>query len=126
MRFKATYSDVNQVKPKFRPLALDSEAVSQSIVNILNTELGERLFLPEFGSKIKQIIFELGDEATDFIIFNRVTEAIERWDSRVILDINNSSIEKEVDNNSYNVKLVYRIKGLEHDKYELRGVLYSE
>lgn len=126
MRFKATYSDVNQIKPRFRPLTLDSEAVSQSIVNILNTEFGERLFLPEFGSRIKQIIFELGDEATDFIIFNRVVEAIERWDNRVILDTNNSSIKKEVDSNTYSVRLVYRIKGLEHDKYELRGVLYSE
>jgi len=62
---------------------INIEAVRTSIDNILGTAQGERIFLPEFASRLKDILFE---PISDYLInklSQQVKETIEIWDNRV-------------------------------------------
>lgn len=126
MTFTCTYSDINANTPQKNDLLLDLDSVGQSILNILSTNFGERLFLPEFGASIENILFELADDTTQLVAMTRIIQAIERWDTRVLIDYNASNIESNPDNNSFELTLVYRVRGLESEKFEMRGVFYRE
>lgn len=126
MIFRETYSDINQTTPSKKDLVADHESVRQSIYTILNTEFGERLFLPEFYGGIESILFNQIDSVTDFVILNRLANAVEKWDNRVQLDMNSSTITKHEDENTYELNLTYIVKGLNSEKHLLRGVLYAD
>ena len=64
----------------------DVNAVKTSITNILSTELGERLFLPEFGGTLRNILFEPMDEHSVQIMAMTIRDVINRWDDRIIIE----------------------------------------
>jgi phage baseplate assembly protein W len=72
-----------------RPVTIDGGTVSgianieQSIMDILNTPQGTRLFLPEYGSRIKKLLFEPNDSALKALLALTIQEAIEAWETRV-------------------------------------------
>lgn len=51
-----------------------------SIINILCTIPGERVMEPEFGSRLRLLIFEPNDQATHQEIIEETKEALSRWD----------------------------------------------
>jgi phage baseplate assembly protein W len=62
--------------------------IKESIIQIILTELGERVMQPEFGCELQELLFEPLDSSLVNIIKYRVQNAIERWEDRVeILDI---------------------------------------
>ena len=66
----------------------DTEAVKQSIVNILSTNRGERPFLPDFGANIQSYLFENFDGITASLVEEQIRVAIANYEPRVrILDI---------------------------------------
>jgi phage baseplate assembly protein W len=62
---------------------INLDAVKTSINNILLTGKGERVFLPQFGGGIQNLLFEPLDETMASQIANMVKDAIETWDPRV-------------------------------------------
>jgi len=62
---------------------INIDSVKTSIDNILRTYQGERVFLPTFASKLKDILFE---PINDYLI-NKMSQSvkntIETWDDRV-------------------------------------------
>ena len=108
----AIYSDINQYDPQTKPLLIDESAVYQSIYNILTTKLGTRLFLPEFGSELEDILFEPMDELAELALLHAVSTAIYRWDPRVQLDMARSAIVADYDNHKYDVTLVFKMLGV--------------
>ena len=110
------YSDISRRQGK--TLELNEDAVFQAINNILSTRKGERLFLPEFGSNIKDLLFEPIDEETAFLIKSEILRAIEEWDLRVDIEYAKSEVIPYPDENKYEIKIVFSIIGLTSEKFE--------
>ena len=62
--------------------------VESSVYQILNTAPGERVHLPEFGSRLKLLVFEPIDEFLAIQIKTEIKDAINRWEDRItVLDV---------------------------------------
>lgn len=120
------YSDVNLKNPTTSPTVVNVEAVYNSIYSILNTRKGEREFQPEFGCDIDEFLFEIIDDSTAFQLYQKVIEAIERWEERVSLDYGKSYIEPDYDNNSYEMVLTFTVKGLTEGRFTFQGRISND
>lgn len=58
-------------------------AVEEAIITLLNTPIGSRFFLPEYGSRIHELVFEPNDEFLVATMRRFIGEAIEIWEKRV-------------------------------------------
>lgn len=66
----------------------DLELVESSIIQILNTVPGERVHLPDFGSRLKLLVFSTLDEFLAIQIKTEIKDAINRWEDRVsVIDV---------------------------------------
>lgn len=84
-------------------------AVRQSVLVILNTQKGERLNNPEFGTNIEKLLFRKFDDDTLADLRSDIMTAIDLYEPRVsIKDIN---IEADEVNMTYNVYLSLQYKG---------------
>jgi len=63
----------------------DLGLIESSINQILNTVPGERVHLPEFGSRLKLLAFSPLDEFLAIQIKTEIMEAINRWEDRIII-----------------------------------------
>lgn len=59
------------------------DIIRSSIWMILSTKKGERVCLPEFGTRLYELLFELNDMVTRTLARQIVIEDIERWEPRV-------------------------------------------
>jgi phage baseplate assembly protein W len=89
----------------------DKAAITQSIVNLLLTNKGERMFQPELGSGIYATLFEPLDYGTAGIIRSTVIDVLERYEPRVI--VSNVIVSPDFDSNGYSIELTYVIRGRE-------------
>lgn len=64
-------------------LVNDTTLIEQSIAIILGTPKGTRFLLPEFGSRMTEIIFEPNDEVLHDLLTLFITEALEEWEKRI-------------------------------------------
>jgi phage baseplate assembly protein W len=62
------------------------ESVRQSIQIILRTGPGERIMRPEFGGGLERLLHEQNTLTTRRQIRDLITESLERWEKRIILD----------------------------------------
>ena len=67
-------------------IVVDEFAINSCLFQLLMTEPGERLMEPEFGTPIKQLIFDPLDDAIIAEIANRIARAIERWEKRIVIE----------------------------------------
>jgi phage baseplate assembly protein W len=75
---------------------VNEESVKESIRNILFTNRGERFFNPSFGSDLKHILFELSSPATEKVLEDLITTAINNYEPRAnVLDVSVSSEEDQ-------------------------------
>jgi hypothetical protein len=92
---KYTYTDINLSLLK-SPSTLDIvkrydvEAVKSSVRNILMTNSGEKLFKPDFGANLYNLLFELITPATKMLARRQIVEEIQKWEPRV--DVTNVDI----------------------------------
>ena len=63
-----------------------AESVRQNLRVILSTRMGEQLMRPDYGAGLTEFLGETDTIATRRRIYDRVTEAIRRWEPRVDLD----------------------------------------
>jgi len=80
--------------------------INESIRQILGTRPGERFMNPEFGSKLKDLVFEQNNEVLKGLISHYVTDAVRRWEKRIM--IRNVSFENFSDN-QLTVIISYRV-----------------
>ena len=67
-------------------LKYDKDAVKRSLRNIMLTNDYERPFKPNFGANLRAQLFELADDITKYEIRKQITEAIEDYEPRVVID----------------------------------------
>ena len=104
------YSDIDfsfLPRPVVRDVALsyDHHAVIRSIRNILLTNHYEKLFDPDFGGNINQLLFENISPVVSALLENEITKAIQNYEPRVSLSSVNVTPDER--NNAYNVTLTF-------------------
>ena len=88
----------------------EHEHIHESIIQILGTSPGERLMRPEFGSRLKSLVFEAHDEVLKGLIRHYIVEAIKRWDKRVIVTaVTFDQSAQEIDRHVLPVRISYRV-----------------
>ncbi|OEU79084.1 MAG: hypothetical protein BA873_10150 [Desulfobulbaceae bacterium C00003063] len=92
-----------------RVLSLE-EHIRDELIQLILTNPGERLFLPEFGGGARRLVFENIDEAVAGLTKATITRAISKWlGHRITLENLNVTVENE----TIEVDIKYRIAGTE-------------
>ena len=87
----------------------DVAAIKQAIVNLLLTNKGEKLFNPDYGSGIREYLFEPLDYATAGQVTLNIKNTINTFEPRVaILSL---STTPNFDDNGFDVELTFDIRG---------------
>ena len=96
----------------------DTTSVKRGIKNVLMTQNGERLFNPEFGSGIRNLLFEQMSDLTAQRLESEVRSAITSWEDRAeLLAI---IVTPEEEYNRYKVAVTFRvINELEEQEMEV-------
>lgn len=82
-------------------------AINQALLSLFNTNPGERVFNPEFGCGIRNLLFEPLDKLTANSILDDLKSSIFIWEPRI--QLTELSIKVDYDNSSYNVFIEYQI-----------------
>ena len=84
------------------------EAINNSIRNILTTQKGSLEGMPEFGSRLNELVFSQIDHITIDLMKNLIQEALHQWEDRIIIsDIVISSVPEY---NRLIASISYRLK----------------
>ena len=99
----------------------NANAIARSIRNIISTSPGEKFFDPDFGSNVTKLLFENLDDISAISIRDEIENSINNYEPRVSL----ISVEttQDYDNNAFDVKLTYRIIGIDIPPQQLEFVL---
>jgi len=88
----------------------EHEHIRESILQILGTRIGERFMNPEFGSRLKELVFEQNDEVLKGLLRHYVIDAIKRWEKRVIItEVRFDDLPVNTDRNLLPVHIAYRV-----------------
>ena len=102
---------------KFNPLSGDlialknENAIARAVRNIVLTSPGEKLFNPEFGSSISEILFENVDDITAISIQDEISSSLKNYEPRV--ELINVDVDPNFDQNQFDVRITYRIVGVD-------------
>ena len=102
---------------KFNPfsgylITLKNEnAIARAVRNIVLTSPGEKLFNPEFGSSISEILFENVDDITAISIQDEISSSLKNYEPRV--ELINVDVDPNFDQNQFDVRITYRIVGVD-------------
>jgi len=110
--YKKSYKDLSfdfTANPQTGDVATVKDAVSvkRGIKNILLTAPFERLFQPEVGSGIKNILFEPMTPLTEQRLSDACADAIEAWEKRA--SVINIAVISEEEYNRYRVAIKFSI-----------------
>jgi phage baseplate assembly protein W len=83
----------------------DDEALTGSILNIIKTRKGERVFNPDFGSNVYHSLFEPMTSTCRITLEAQIENALHQWEPRIVLNFVNITAEEE--RNAYNVSIGY-------------------
>lgn len=63
-----------------------TRSIEESIQIILRTQLGERVYRPDFGSRLSELTFSPMNTQTLLLLRLHIQEALEKWEPRIVLD----------------------------------------
>ena len=84
------------------------QRIRESIVTILGTEQGERLMRPEFGSRLRSLVFAPNNSATANLAIFYIKDALARWEPR-IGQVRVMARPPDADGAGLNLQIFYRI-----------------
>ena len=91
----------------------NEKAIGQSIRNILSTDNGERLFRPDLGAGIRQMLFEPMNAFTEAKMQTAIETAIQAQEPRVI--VQSVGISADEDNYKYDIFIVCIVKDTQQE-----------
>jgi phage baseplate assembly protein W len=80
------------------------ERINDSIHIILATRIGERMFNPEFGSRLPELVFEPNDLILQRLLKLYTAEALRRWEKRI--QITTIQIQPNLNDNENSVGII--------------------
>ena len=83
----------------------DQEHIHESIRQILGTRRGERFLLPEFGSRLHELLFEGNDAILLGLLRHEVIDALTRWEPRIVIE----EVVMVADGHVIHVNIHYRL-----------------
>lgn len=98
------------------------DAVNESIREILETRKGTRLFNRGFGSNLGNLLFEPVSGLIANLILLEVQQIVDRFEPRVVVLLNRSTVKAFPDQNLYQIRIGYRIRDTE-DTAEFNTIL---
>lgn len=79
------------------PISYDNDLVKAGVFSVLSVTPFERVMLPEFGSRIKEVPFEQNDEFSNDLVRQYVAEAVEQWEPRAtVVSVSVSNVENSI------------------------------
>lgn len=87
----------------------DQQAVKQAMKNLVLTSPGEKLFQPDVGSKVFQLLFEPLDPFTVDTLRDEITDTLRNYEPRI--EVISVEISAEDDYHQLRVDVEYRIVG---------------
>ena len=112
---------------KYNPLSGDlialknENAIARAVRNIVLTTPGEKLFDPDFGSSVSEILFENVDEITAVSIQDEIRNCLNNYEPRV--DLIDVDVVPNFDENQFDVLITYRIIGVDIPPSQLEFAL---
>ena len=125
-RVSKSFKDIS-MSFKFNPLSGDlitlknENAIARAVRNIVLTTPGEKLFDPDFGSSVGEILFENVDDITAVSIQDEIRNCLNNYEPRV--DLINVDVDPNFDENQFDVKITYRIVGIDIPPSQLEFAL---
>ena len=109
----ATYKDLDftfKQNPNTNDVGIkrNNESVKQSILNILNTNHGERPFNWNFGANLRSYLFENMTQITAASMSTSIETALKNWEPR--LEVLNTNIQAKADENDVYITVTGRVK----------------
>lgn len=89
----------------------NERAINRSVRNIIETNLGEKPFDPDFGADIRSQLFELCDYGTASILEDQILTALQNHEPRI--DNISARVEPFPDTHTLEVTITYDIIGQE-------------
>ena len=103
----------------------DIEVIKNSILTILHTHKGSRVYDPDFGTNLHKLIFELNIQRTRNIAKAEITNAIAKYEPRAEIISVDTLIGKN--ENAHIVTILVKVKYIEYDiEEELQMRLVGE
>lgn len=97
----------NPITGDVRPITNEA-AVKSALNNLLRTPFGSRRFLPDFGTRIEQYLFQPADAITESELNEELAAAIRRFEPRVNL----VSIESTMEDYGIDITITYYIQNV--------------
>lgn len=90
-------------------LTAEGQNLEESIHLILRTSLGERVYRPDFGSRLSELVFAPLNTQTLLMLRLYVEEALEAWEPRI--DLEEILTDPDPVRSRVDVTITYRPKG---------------
>lgn len=85
-RIKGFAFPLNRNDPRgFFYRAVDYELIRADLIQLILTEPGERVMMPNYGTGLRSSIFEQGDQILYSEIRNKIINSINRWEPRIVV-----------------------------------------
>ena len=109
---QATYKDLDfsfKQNPNTNDVGIkkDNLSISQSVLNILRTNHGERQFNYGFGANLRQYLFENMTNITAANMATSINVALRNFEPRI--EVLNTNIQAKHDQNEVNIKVTGRV-----------------
>lgn len=89
-------------------VAVNDQAIKDSVMNLVMTNRGERLYQPEIGGNISSLLFELMSDETTYLLQRAIQEVINNWEPRAVLE--QVQVLPDYDNNKYSITIRFYTK----------------
>lgn len=86
---------------------VNSDSIKQGLKMMVDTGKGTRIFLPDYGCRIRAFLFEPFDEQTARRLAEEIQNTINNYEKRI--QLLNLNVEMDFAGNSYSVSVIYRI-----------------
>lgn len=83
------------------------DEINDSIRLILSTPIGSRYFLPEFGSRLYELVFEPNNYILEDLLKIYINDALNKWEKRI--KVTNISVCIIQEGNEVPVTISYRV-----------------
>ena len=100
----------------------DEDAIKRSVRNIVFTILGEKPFLPTFGSVINESLFDLNTNLSEIRITDEIKSSLLNYEPRI--DNIEVTVQVAPDRNEMNCTVQYDIVGLPAPTQEVDVLLF--
>ena len=100
----------------------NEDATKRSVKNIIFTILGEKPFVPQFGSVVNESLFDLNTELSEIRVADEIRSSLLNYEPRIDNIIVNVTVSP--DTNEMNCTVQYEIVGLSTPPQEVEVLLF--